>query len=56
MGDYNKQVATELYDDLREVMKGIPDQIKNAEDRGPVIAIICESLGKAISALKTTIR
>jgi hypothetical protein len=56
MGDSNKKVAIELYDELREVMKGIPDHIQKAEDGGPVISIICEGLGKAISALKSTIR
>ena len=56
MNGYNKRVATQLYDELREVMTGIPDHINRAEDGGPVIKIICESLGKAISALKTTIR
>ena len=56
MSAYDKRVATELYDELREMMRGIPDQINRAEDGGPVIKIICEGLGKAISALKTTIR
>lgn len=56
MKKFNKQVATKLYDELREVMKGIPDHIQKAENEGPVISLICEALGKAISALKTTIR
>lgn len=52
----NKRVATELHAELRDVMKLIADQIDGAGDDGPLMPMICESLRKAISALKTTVR
>jgi hypothetical protein len=56
MANYNKQVARELLAELQETLKGTPDRIEGAPDEGPVINLICEALGKAISALKTTVR
>jgi len=52
MGEYNKQTATDLLVELHERLTRIPEQIENASDDGPVIDIIAEALGAAISALK----
>jgi hypothetical protein len=52
MGRYNKQVARGLYDELQEKLKSVPADIDKAPDDGPVIDIISEALGAAISALK----
>jgi len=49
---YDKQVAKELYEELLERLKLIPDSIDKATDDGPAIDIIAEALGAAISALK----
>ena len=49
---YNKQVARELYDELKDRVQHIPDTIENAPDDGPVIDLIAASLGAALSALK----
>lgn len=49
---YNKQIAKDLYKELQERLKHIPDSIDKATDDGPVIDIISEALGAAISALK----
>ena len=56
MAKFNKQVARELLAELQECVKGTPDRIDRAPDEGPVIDLICEALGKAISAMKTTVR
>lgn len=53
--DYNKKVATDLYVELQDLLRGIPDQISAATNDGPVIKIICEGLGKAIDAIKTVV-
>ena len=55
MTTYNKQVATELYEELQQVMTSIPNQIAEADDNGLRLRIICESLGKAINALKARV-
>jgi hypothetical protein len=55
VSDYNKQVATELYEELLEVVSSLPDKIKDAEGRELVMRITCESLEKAIAALKTKV-
>ncbi len=56
MNGYNKQLAMDLYRELQEVLAGTPKRIEQADDDGPVIAITCEGLGKAIAALRTTVR
>ena len=52
MGKYNKKDAKELHRELQERLNRIPDTIEKATDDGPVIDIISEALGAAISALK----
>ncbi len=56
MGEYNKQVAKDLYDELQETLRDTPRRIDEAPDDGPLIDLICEALGKAVAALKTTVR
>ena len=55
MATYNKQVAEELLRELQELLKPYPERIKEVSNDGPIIDIICEGLGKAISSLQTTI-
>jgi hypothetical protein len=52
MTTYNKQVAIRLYEGLQEVMSTIPNQIDQSSDGDLRLQVICESLGKAINALK----
>lgn len=56
MPQYNKQVARELLAELQDHLKGTPERIERAPEEGPAINLICEALGKAISALKTVVR
>ncbi len=52
MAKYNKQDAWKLYNDLQEHLKGTLERIGKATDEGPVIDLICEALGAALSALE----
>ncbi len=54
--DYNRQVARELLKQLREAIDRVPDHIERAPEEGPVINLICESLGSAIAAVNTVVR
>ena len=55
MAAHNKQLAEELLRELQDLLKLYPERIKEVTDNGPVINIICEGLGKAIAAIKTTV-
>ena len=55
MTTYTKQTATNLYEELLEVMTTIPSHIEQSPDDGVRLKIIAESLGNAISALKSRI-
>jgi hypothetical protein len=48
----DKELATELYDELKEVMKGVPAQIDLESANEVRLKIICDSLAAAIHALK----
>jgi hypothetical protein len=52
MSNYNKQVATELYEEVKEELSKLPDLIKIADADGPLINIICDGLKKALAALR----
>jgi hypothetical protein len=50
--DADKELATRLYLQLKEIMEGVPAQIQLAEDGDPRLIIICSGLNAAIYALK----
>ena len=56
MIEYNKQVATDLLDELQEALNVLREQIKTGPEKGPGVNSMCEYLGKAINCLKTTVR
>jgi hypothetical protein len=50
---YNKTVAADLCRELIETAKQIAKAIEAGAERGPLVDVTCERLGKAISLLKT---
>ena len=56
MTTYNKQVASQLAEELVETAKLIADSVKRGPEESEMLDLTCVLLGRILSELRTTIR